>query len=181
MQKDRLEPLVEAGMTLAEIGRALGRSPSTVQYWLRKHDLKTRNGRGPRPSVARAVAAAARAEGARSITGTCGRHGETTFVIETSGRVRCRRCRMDRVSERRRKVKRILVEEAGGECAICSYHRFVGALHFHHLDPSTKAFGLAEKGITLGIDRLRKEAGKCVLPCANCHVEVEAGVASLPS
>jgi hypothetical protein len=27
----------------------------------------------------------------------------------------------------------------------------------------------------------REEAGKCVLLCANCHAEVEAGVATLPT
>jgi hypothetical protein len=88
---------------------------------------------------------------------------------------------MNRVSERRRKVKRILVEEAGGQCAICGYNRFVGALQFHHLDPLDKEFGVAQNGASIGIDRLRKEAAKCVLLCANCHVEVEAGVASLPA
>ncbi len=29
------------------------------------------------------------------------------------------------------------------------------------------------------VERLRAEAGKCVLLCSNCHAEVEGGVASL--
>jgi hypothetical protein len=32
--------------------------------------------------------------------------------------------------------------------------------------------------VTLGIARMREEARKCVLLCANCHAEVEAGLIS---
>jgi hypothetical protein len=53
-----------------------------------------------------------------------------------------------------------LVEENGGCCSICGYNRYVGALQFHHLDPSLKSFGLSQKGKTLGMDSLREEAKK---------------------
>jgi hypothetical protein len=76
-------------------------------------------------------------------------------------------------------VKALLVEEAGGKCTLCGYDRCVAALQFHHLDPSTKAFGLSRKGVTKGIDSLRAEAAKCVLLCANCHAEVEGGFATV--
>jgi hypothetical protein len=55
----------------------------------------------------------------------------------------------------------------------------VGALAFHHFDPSKKGFGLSLRGLTRGIAQLREEAKKCVLLCHNCHAEVEAGLASL--
>lgn len=77
-------------------------------------------------------------------------------------------------------MKQVLVEEAGGCCAICGYERYVGGLAFHHLDPATKVTGLAQKGTALSIERLREEAQKCVLLCHNCHAEVEAGSAELP-
>ncbi len=79
------------------------------------------------------------------------------------------------MAERRRKVKRILVAEAGGRCSRCGYDRCIAALQFHHLDPSAKSFTLSSKGVTRGIDRARAEARKCILLCANCHAEVEAG------
>jgi hypothetical protein len=72
------------------------------------------------------------------------------------------------------------VAEAGGQCAICGYERHPAALQFHHGDPDTKAFGLSHKGVTVGLERARAEAGKCVLLCANCHAEVEAGVTCVP-
>jgi hypothetical protein len=55
-----------------------------------------------------------------------------------------------------------------------------GALHFHHVDPSEKRFGLGGRGLTRSIDALREEAKKCVLLCSNCHAQVEAGVLALP-
>jgi hypothetical protein len=94
--------------------------------------------------------------------------------------LRCKKCRAEAVARRRRKVKEILVEEAGGCCVICGYDRSVCALEFHHRDPSQKAFGLAQRGITRSIAEVRREAEKCVLLCSNCHSEVEHGVTRLP-
>jgi 5-methylcytosine-specific restriction endonuclease McrA len=69
-----------------------------------------------------------------------------------------------------------LVEEAGGGCSVCGYDRYLGALHFHHIDPETKSFTLAALGITRSLDAMRREIRKCVLLCANCHAEIEGGV-----
>lgn len=180
LTREQLEPLITRGLTIAEVAGALDRSPTAVRYWLEKLGLKTNRRRGRRPAVPRDVVERAIAGGERTVVGICHHHGEGVFVIENSGRVRCRQCRMDRVSARRRKVKRLLIEEAGGRCAICGYYRFVGALHFHHVDPSAKAFAVSRNGATLGIATLRAEASKCVVLCANCHAEVEHGEAELP-
>jgi hypothetical protein len=109
----------------------------------------------------------------------CRRHGSTRFILEGRGYYRCTKCRQERVAERRRRVKEILVAESGGRCSVCGYDRYVGALAFHHLDPSRKEFGLSLRGLTRGIAQLRSEARKCVLLCHNCHAEVEAGLTSL--
>ena len=71
------------------------------------------------------------------------------------------------------------MEEAGGCCAICGYDTTVVNLHFHHVDPNAKSFNL-NMGTTKAIARYRDEAGKCVLLCANCHGEVEAGLMQSP-
>jgi hypothetical protein len=78
------------------------------------------------------------------------------------------------VDQRRRKVKVMLVQRAGGKCMRCGYDRCIAALEFHHRDPSGKAFALALKGETKSFERLCAEADKCDLLCANCHREVEA-------
>jgi hypothetical protein len=171
LTREQLQPLVESGATLAEMAAELERSPNTVRYWLKKLGMQTQNRRGPRPG---------RVQGPLELTMRCAHHGLITFFLSRSdGIYRCKRCRAEAVTRRRRKVKAILVEEAGGRCALCGYDRCVAALQFHHVDPSTKSFGLSRKGVTRGLDVLREEAAKCTLLCANCHAEVEGGFAAL--
>jgi hypothetical protein len=86
---------------------------------------------------------------------------------------------MERVATYRRRVKEAMVAEAGGACAVCGYDEYVGALQFHHVDPSQKRFNIARGGLTRGLDEVREEARKCVLLCGNCHAEVEAGLVLL--
>lgn len=57
--------------------------------------------------------------------------------------------------------------------------RQVGALEFHHVDPSQKRQPVSN-GRTIALDALRIEAQKCLLLCSNCHAEVEGGVAQVP-
>lgn len=118
--------------------------------------------------------------GLLSVTMTCRSHGETAFVMEGRGYYRCKRCRQERVARRRRDLKSILVAEAGGACCICGYRRYVGALQFHHVDPSEKRLEISGNGVTLSLSAVRAEARKCALVCSNCHAELEGGVAEIP-
>ena len=101
--------------------------------------------------------------------------------MEGRGYYRCTQCRQERVARRRRRIKEILVDEAGGACCICGYHRHMGALQFHHVDPEQKRMQISRNGITLSIATLRAEASKCVLVCSNCHAELEGGLIELPA
>jgi transposase-like protein len=167
--RERLTELVEAGMTVQRIGEELGRGATTVRYWLKKHGLST----------VRAVAAGPGRP--PSIVRRCRTHGYTEHVLTSGGRrYRCRRCRVDAVSARRRRVKRALIEAAGGACRLCGYDRYAGALQFHHVDPAEKAFAIADRGVARSLERALAEARKCVLLCANCHAEIEGGIASMP-
>ena len=166
--REQLEPLVTAGLSIRAIGERLGVSYATVRHWLKQHELKTRRTVEPRGSQA------------RTIERECPVHGLTTFIkYSATDHHRCEQCRKDRVVDRRRKIKAMLVDEAGGCCALCGYDRYFGALQFHHLDPATKAFSLGVRGIARSLERCREEARKCVLLCANCHAEVEAGIATV--
>ena len=52
-------------------------------------------------------------------------------------------------------------------------------LHFHHVDPAQKSFAVTmARGKSLAA--YREEAAKCVLVCANCHGEIEAGLIPSP-
>jgi Homeodomain-like domain-containing protein len=175
LTREQLEPLIERRLSQRQIADELGVSISTVRHWLKKHGLPTdvayrrRMGRLAEVGV----------DGVREARLDCRRHGMTDFVLDKRGSWRCLRCRAGAVAARRRRVKEILVVEAGGCCRLCGYDRCLAALHFHHTDPAEKSFSLSLRGVTRSIDKLRAEARKCVLLCANCHAEVEAGDASL--
>lgn len=177
LARDELEALVAQGKTIAQIAEEVDRSKATVRHWLKKYELKTRAGAGRRP---REGVEAARAAGLKEVVLACPRHGEALHLRDGRGSFRCRQCRMDAVVRRRRKVKQILVEEAGGSCRMCGYDRCLAALEFHHLVPGEKEFGLSHRGIARALETVRAEARKCVLLCANCHAEVEAGFSALP-
>lgn len=106
----------------------------------------------------------------------CKKHGVTTFVLEGRGYYRCKQCRSAAVAKRRIKVKQTLIEEFGNCCQLCKYDKYIGALEFHHLDKKDKSFGISHKGVTISLNKARQEASKCILLCANCHREVEAGI-----
>ena len=66
-----------------------------------------------------------------------------------------------------------LIEEKGGKCEICGYDKNIAALDFHHLNPETKSFQLDSRHLSnTTIVKLREEADKCILVCANCHREI---------
>ena len=148
-------------ISIREIAAECSLSPATVRHWLRRFGLQTQPARyAPRGSL-------------HTLVRECRVHGWTTYRRVGSGGYRCTKCGQARVTRRRRRVKEILVAEAGGACRLCGYDRFPGALQFHHVDPAEKRFHIAARGVTRSLAKAREEARKCVLLCANCHAEVE--------
>jgi hypothetical protein len=113
----------------------------------------------------------------------CSRHGLIEFHYVNNGKRgyawKCKRCVGEAVTRRKQKVKRILVEEAGGCCAVCGYSRCIVNLGFHHVDPTEKSFPMSTHS-GKSIAAFREEAKKCVLVCANCHGEIEASLIESP-
>lgn len=212
MDKDVLVGWLAEGLSLEEIGRRVGRHPSTVSYWLRKYGLeaagsprhRSRGSLSPERLAAlvaqdlsvrqiavevnrspgtvihwlsrfglRTTDTARRRRPARPASGICAIHGETDYIRRKDGSASCARCRSESVSRWRREAKRALVAELGGACSRCGYARAIEALHFHHVDPATKRFGLG-RAMSSSMESLREEAAKCILLCANCHAEEEA-------
>lgn len=84
----------------------------------------------------------------------------------------------DRERERHNQTRRInkvrAVEYKGGRCCVCGYDRCARALHFHHIRTEEKSFNPSD---TLrSWENIRSELDKCILVCANCHAEIEAGI-----
>lgn len=58
-------------------------------------------------------------------------------------------------------------------CTICGYNKCVWALDFHHIDPTTKKFRIANALSELkDLNKIKEEITKCELICANCHREL---------
>ena len=113
----------------------------------------------------------------------CARHGLIAFHRYRNGNrfvYRCKRCVGEAVTRRHRRVRAALVAEAGGRCAVCGYDRCQLNLHFHHVDPTTKSFSM-HMGVGKSLAAFREEATKCVLVCASCHGEIEAGQIPSPA
>jgi transposase-like protein len=173
IDRETLAEIVGCALSIRDMADVFDRSPTTIRHWLRQHCLTSE------PTRRRAAVAAADAAGQRELELRCRHHGMTRYVRRVDG-FRCARCEAAHVVGWRRKVKRTLVEEAGGACVLCGYSRFAPALQFHHVDPAEKSFALSREGVTRSLARARAEAQKCVLLCANCHAEVEGGFVELP-
>lgn len=62
-----------------------------------------------------------------------------------------------------------LIARHGGKCQICGYSKCLSALEFHHKDPNQKEIAVTGN---FSMERLSREADKCLLLCANCHREI---------
>jgi len=161
--RERLEAMVAEGLAIRAMAEQLALSYATVRHWLEVFGLQT-----ARAERLRATRPARDGQAAEAFA-ACPVHGAGARLLPRESGFRCEACRKDAVKARRRRVKALLVAEAGGACVLCGFVGVPGALHFHHVDPATKAFSLAGRGMSRSLERARAEAAKCVLLCANCH------------
>jgi len=80
----------------------------------------------------------------------------------------------------RKKLKLKAIKYKGGECKLCGYRKNPTSLSFHHIDSSKKEAEISRLIMSVKCwNTIKKELDKCVLLCANCHLEVHAGVTEL--
>lgn len=65
------------------------------------------------------------------------------------------------------------VDLLGGQCVECGFDEHVSALDFHHIDPTTKDFGIA--GSRKPWAKIERELKKCIILCARCHRKLHLG------
>ena len=101
---------------------------------------------------------------------------EANFLITNTRKLNaCKNCQYQHNNRKYQKRKQELVDLKVGECQICGYKNCIGALDFHHLDPSQKDQQFNNFTRLRG-DALTNELGKCVLVCVRCHREIHAGL-----
>jgi len=86
---------------------------------------------------------------------------------------RCKPCGKIQTRQKgdRKRAELTVIKEAQG-CMNCGYNEDGSKLHFHHRDPSTKLFSIAN-AVTLAPQRVQEEIDKCDLLCDACHIIVE--------
>jgi hypothetical protein len=132
VERAELEAMPAAGLSIRAMATRTGVSYTTIRHWLARYGLRT-------PRAQRlAETAEARRHGADSVAATCTVHGPVTLIRRGEDGFRCPDCRREAVTGRRRRVKQLLVDEAGGACTLCGYARSVAALHFHHAGPTAR-------------------------------------------
>lgn len=82
----------------------------------------------------------------------------------------CKACFNTELKEKWKLNKLRAVTSAGGKCVRCGYDRYIGALEFHHLDPTAKEDGWSKKW-TLEQSKIEAALEGTILLCANCHRE----------
>lgn len=162
MEKEELEKMIESGMSSRDMTRETGKSQTSISYWLKKWGLKT----------------SPKLYSTEYNCKHCGEKNPDNFYGHYKGT--CKKCFNKTQTNKFREVRRLIVLENGGECKICGYSKYIGALEFHHLDPSKKDLSY-QSSKCWSIERIRKEVSGCVLLCSNCHREIEAGITELPN
>lgn len=95
------------------------------------------------------------------------------FYKKEKGRyyAECRSCFKLRMYERIDEISKFIFNSKGDSCEICGYNKCKAALEFHHNDPTKKEFNISSAW-SYNMDRIKKEIGKCILVCSNCHREI---------
>ena len=68
----------------------------------------------------------------------------------------CKTCSVEQTVERQQRFKIKCVEYCGGSCEHCGYNKYIGALEFHHRDPTQKDFNIANARLTSFGERVIK-------------------------
>lgn len=82
----------------------------------------------------------------------------------------CKKCFNELCTERQQQIKLKCIEYMGGKCR-CGYNQCVGALEFHHKDPTQKDPKIRFGNSRVSFKKIEKELDKCIMLCANCHRE----------
>jgi hypothetical protein len=84
----------------------------------------------------------------------------------------CKPCTNAETSQRSIAFKEKCVEYKGGKCELCGYNKYIGALEFHHKDPTKKDLQISKVRGRSFNDKIKKELDKCQILCCNCHREM---------
>ena len=104
--------------------------------------------------------------------------GLISYYVNPDGKIK----NSNRKNVNRFRLKTEYRNRLGGKCKICNYDKCQNALQFHHIDPKTKKFAISDaQRMAFTQQEIDEEINKCILVCANCHVEIHSGLIKLES
>lgn len=173
MNLSELKQYIEQGFSTYEISKATNKSQTNVRYWLKKHNLKTKN-----LSFSQGFALKEKIieNGIEyKICASCKTKKELLKDFYTKNEkyshAWCKTCINKNTIAIQQDKKIQAINYKGGKCVKCGYNKYAGALDFHHLDPSKKDFTIARRK-NCSLETIKPELDKCILLCRNCHAEL---------
>lgn len=162
MEREILIDLINQNLTQREICVKLGKSQTTIRYWLSKFGLVTNNLQKPREKA--------------HLCNKCGETNPNNFY--GNDKHVCSKCHNSRVMVAGKQKRDYAIEQLGGSCKICGFNEYKCSLDIHHLNPKIKDSNFKSmRGWS--IKRIDKEIEYCVLLCKNCHSAYHNGLVEL--
>lgn len=165
MNKQIIEELLKTSKSLKTIAEELNTSQTNLRYWIKKYEIVRDN------------------KEYKNNFGNCLHCNKESFKTYCDNKCKSlysyyknKKERDDKSTIHVKKVRESFKLEAimygGNRCKYCSYNKNYSALSFHHTNPKEKDFPLAgQRGVVLTPIH-KKELDKCILLCANCHMNL---------
>jgi hypothetical protein len=168
MEKEYIEQLILEGNSLNVISKITNKSLTTIRYWVKKYSL-TSNYKNFKDNGIKDYGDYKHCPNCNndlpisSFYDRRDKKGSSSY---------CKECCRIQILDRVRKLKQQMVSYKGGKCVRCGYSKYIGALEFHHIDPSKKDFTISHLKRYTFNKKVIDELDKCILVCANCHREI---------
>jgi hypothetical protein len=170
MEKEYLESLVEQGLSTNQIASQLNKGQTTIIYWLKKYDLKTKH------KSFKNISPEEKINKNNQYCEICKvkLNDKNAYLRKEKNRNvfhgHCKECFSKNLFEKRFNFKKKALEYKGDCCESCGYNKDITALEFHHKNPAQKEINPA-KLYHKPWDFAKEELDKCSVLCSNCHRE----------
>ena len=134
MKKELLEKLVKEKLTIEQLSKKVGKSKTTIRYWLNKYGFKTYKATHKEKELPSGFKMCSKCKLKKDVSEFYKRRNNTDISTY------CKSCTNKQVLERQRNFKKLCIDYKGGYCIICNYNKCNSALEFHHLNPKEKDF-----------------------------------------
>lgn len=165
MKKEILNSLIEKKYTQRKIAEELGVSHTSIRYWLKKLNLKTKSESKNRIRVINGYKNCTKCNVNKPISEFYKRTNKKTCASK------CKKCANTYYGNRVKIVKIKMIEYKGSQCEKCKLKlkdTHYAVFDFHHLDPKAKDIKF-DRIKYQSWEKIQKEIDKCLLLCANCH------------